>query len=218
MLTVLKHFLHIGKTGGTALKAALEPVADELGLVLHPHGVRSQDLPANDDFFFCVRDPLARYVSAFNSRYRQGQPRYFVPWRAAEKSAFEQFFSANALAESIMSDNEDQRRQARNAMHAIHHVCAHQHEWFPERQMAARAIWIGFTETLSADFEALKQILGLPQTTTLPTDPVASHRSPEDLSKSLSERARSNLEWWYREDIRFVDFLRQFQFERNGGR
>ena len=192
-------------------------MAEEFGLVLHPHAVRACDLPADDDFFFCVRDPVSRYVSAFNSRHRQGQPRYFVGWRAAEKSAFERFSSANALAESIISDDEDQQRQAREAMHGIHHVCAHQHEWFPEWQMAARAIWIGFTETLSADFEALKQKLGLPRTMALPADPVASHRSPEGLPKSLSGRARSNLEWWYREDNRFVDSLRRLQLEQKAG-
>jgi hypothetical protein len=211
----LKHFLHIGKTGGTAIKAALEPLAGQFGLIFHRHSMRASDLPPDDDFFFCVRDPVSRYVSAFNSRYRQGQPRYLVPWRAGEQCAFERFSSANALAESINSDNEEQRRHARHAMRTIQHVCSHQHQWFANWQMAARAIWIGFTDTLSADFEVLKEKLGLPESLALPMDSKSAHRACDELPKHLTQRARTNLEWWYQEDIRFVDFLRRLRSDGN---
>jgi len=61
------HFLHIGKTGGTAIKHAIGSAqasisGDGAGLPcvvhLHRHAVRLRDVPAGERFFFFVRDPL----------------------------------------------------------------------------------------------------------------------------------------------------------------
>jgi hypothetical protein len=48
------HFLHIGKTGGTAIKHAIGPLASIKNLVLHPHSVRLSDIPAGERVFFCL--------------------------------------------------------------------------------------------------------------------------------------------------------------------
>ena len=79
------HFLHIGKTGGSAVK---EAIAGRPGIALHEHGARLRDIPQGEPVFFTVREPLARYVSAFNSRLRAGRPRYDVPWSPDEAKAF----------------------------------------------------------------------------------------------------------------------------------
>lgn len=41
------HFLHIGKTGGTAIRAALKDIENggEYEIVLHNHGVSLSDIP-----------------------------------------------------------------------------------------------------------------------------------------------------------------------------
>ena len=65
------HFLHIRKTGGMALKAALSPVAAERGLLLREHGTALAKVPKGERAVFVVRDPVARFVSGFNiARYR----------------------------------------------------------------------------------------------------------------------------------------------------
>ena len=69
------HFLHIGKTGGTAIKAALKAYPPAVTLHVHPHRFALADVPRGERVFFFVRDPLSRFVSAFHSRKRRGLPR-----------------------------------------------------------------------------------------------------------------------------------------------
>ena len=80
------HFLHIGKTGGTAMKYVLSqyPVGSRYAICLHGHRVRLCDIPKGDSVIFAVREPISRFVSGFYSRKRQGQPRLFSPWSQNE--------------------------------------------------------------------------------------------------------------------------------------
>src|SRR5690242_20312382 len=91
------HFLHVGKTGGTAVREALAPYAEagRFHLIFHPHRVTLHDVPEDDGFVFIVRDPLGRYVSGFYSRKREGRPYYDRPWNDAERAAFERFETPN---------------------------------------------------------------------------------------------------------------------------
>jgi len=77
----LIHFLHIGKTGGSAIKYALTQysVSGRYAIYLHSHNFRLRDVPIGESVFFFLRDPISRFKSGFYSRQRQGQPRYFVP-------------------------------------------------------------------------------------------------------------------------------------------
>ena len=88
------HFLHIGKSGGTAIKHALNDakhVESGLSFVLHPHSTRLSDIPVGDKVLFTLRDPLSRFCSGFYSRLRKGQPRYNFEWSEGESRAFSKF-------------------------------------------------------------------------------------------------------------------------------
>jgi hypothetical protein len=104
------HFIHIRKTGGTAIKEALKNAAglDQSTIKLHKHKIRLSDIAAGDKvfLFFFLRDPVSRFVSGFNSRLRQGQPRYNSAWNEAEKRAFGFFPTANSLAEALTFERE----------------------------------------------------------------------------------------------------------------
>ena len=79
------HLLHIGKTGGTALKTALAGAASPTHvLILEDHPTRLRSVPVGERVAFFVRDPLTRFVSGFLSRQRKGRPRYFHDWSAEE--------------------------------------------------------------------------------------------------------------------------------------
>ena len=82
------HFLHIGKTGGTAVKYALKRnlVNKEYMIYLHGHEFKLRDVQKGAKAFFFLRDPVDRFVSGFYSRRRQGQPRIFSPWSQARRS------------------------------------------------------------------------------------------------------------------------------------
>ena len=87
------HFLHIGKTGGSAIKHAINKNCPDSEYEIHfyRHAVKLRDIPKGEKFVFILRDPVTRFVSGFYSRQRQGKPRYNIPWRPKEKTAFETF-------------------------------------------------------------------------------------------------------------------------------
>lgn len=212
------HFLHVGKTGGTAIKAALEPVArsGRFRIELHKHRTRLQDIPAGEPFFFAIRDPISRFVSGFFSRQRQGQPRIFRPWTEGEARAFQRFATANQLAERIFEDEH-----AAAAMRDIGHVNRSYWYWFGDREAflarAADLFFIARQSQLDDDFRTLAGLLWLPPGVTLPADEVLAHRNPQEIDRRLSTRAKANLLRWYARDFAFVELCARLRAERSGG-
>lgn len=207
------HFLHLGKTGGTAIKSALQPYvnASAYRLVLHRHPVRMQDIPVGEPFFFSVRDPIGRFISGFYSRQRQGRPRFFEAWTPEETWAFERFATPNQLAERIDEDEDAQR-----AMRGIGHVRRSYWYWFgDEAALRARAedvFAILQQSCLAEHFAKLLGRIGLAGKTDLPKDAFLAHRNPVHADYSLSERAMTNLQKWYADDYMFLDVCASLSF------
>lgn len=211
------HFLHIGKTGGTAFKHAIASMPGQIGrdeglgpaIHLHPHSVKLRDIPEGDRFFFFLRDPISRFVSGFYSRQRQGQPRHFVPWRPNEKEAFRRFSTPNQLALALHSEDAEEKFDAERAMQSIAHVRDSYWKWFESEEYFLSRLgdlfFIGFQERLSADFEVLKSKLELPNCLLLPEDPILAHANLPGLDKTLQDDAVKNLRRWYAEDFLFLD-------------
>jgi hypothetical protein len=208
------HMLHIRKTGGTAVKAALSAIDTPPGLrlMLHPHRVSLTDIPARDEVFLFLRDPVARFLSGFESRRREGRPAHYHPWTPAERRAFERFPTAESLALALRSGDEAERRQAQHAMRTMNHVKSHLRDWLSSedvlRTRRDRIVLVGWQETLDADFGRLVEILGLPVGTQLPTDEVAAHRSaPDEPRPTLSPDAVAAIRDWYSDDYLLIDEL-----------
>jgi hypothetical protein len=207
------HFLHIGKTGGTAIKHAINThlSTQKYAILLHGHETKLSDIPKGEKVFFILRDPVNRFISGFYSRQRQGQPRYFYPWSESEKIAFERFKRPNDLASAIFSEDEMTRRNAENAMSAIQHVKDSYWSWFDNeeylRERLQDIIFVGHQENLSQSFENLKTTLGLPMHIKLPSDDKIAHKNPENLDKSLDETAIKNLKSWYQDDYRILEII-----------
>lgn len=205
------HMLHIGKTGGTALKYVVRRNRDTGAYVLkgHPHKVTLADLPPWDDFFFFVRDPVDRYVSGFNSRLREGRPRYSRPWTPGERWAFARFQTAEQLALALSSDDPDRRADAERAMRSIRHVRSGFDTWVGEDRRLQRRrrhlLMVGRLETIDADFARLKDLLGLPADVRLPDKDTAAHRDTGEAPRTLSDAARANIAAWYAEDYRRLE-------------
>jgi hypothetical protein len=200
------HFLHIGKTAGTAVKEALKNAQDEARyrVVLHPHTVYLTRIPPTGYYFFCVRDPIERYVSAFLSRQRQGQPRYFVPWEEGEAAAFARFHSPDELGVSLGAGGTEQQ-DAEAAMRAIQQLRRSYWDWFKDpdylKSRADHLLWIGRQESL--DLKPLAATLGL-EKLELPTDSTRANKNP-NARPELSKGARQNLRQWYAKDYSFLE-------------
>jgi len=94
------HFLHIGKTGGSAIRSAIQRKSFLSGDMLfsssamvltHGHNFRLKDVPKGEYAFFVVREPISRFVSGFYSRLRKGYPKNNNPWSKEEEWAFTLF-------------------------------------------------------------------------------------------------------------------------------
>lgn len=208
------HFLHVGKTGGTAIKAALAPATSSgrYRILLHEHATRLADVPAGEKFFFTVRDPVDRFVSGFYSRQRCGRPRYNYPWSAGEAAAFAAFTTAGALAEALGSADVVVRGTAEAAMASIQHVRDSYWRWFTDDEYFLRRsgdlLFLAFHDQFSQDFAVLTRMLGLTGRVALPTDDVGAHRTPATVDRRLSATAVRNLRAWYAADYRFLELAR----------
>ena len=214
------HFLHLGKTAGSAVKYAIESYPNphkRYVIYLHPHETTLRNVPQGERFFFFLRDPISRFISGFYSRQRQGRPRYFLRWTPAEEAAFARFSTPNALAAGLSSADVNEKAQAELAMRNILHVKDSYWNWFESHDYFSSRLpdlfFVGFQEQLSTDFEVLKAKLGLPDLV-LPRDEVHAHRNPAHLDKSLDETAVANLQAWYAADFEFVDKCRNLVQER----
>lgn len=203
------HFLHIRKTGGTAIIEALRPVATRYALVLHDHATKLAEIPDHHRVFFFVRHPIARFVSGFYSRMRRGLPRHHYPWNEAEAKAFREFRTANELAEALSSTNNEIADRAAEAMQGISHLRNSYSDWFSGTQELDQRqdsiVLLGLQEQLDADFERLKKLLDLPETVSLPGDDTLAHRTPSGFDRGLSSLAERNLLRWYSDDVRFYE-------------
>lgn len=215
------HVLHVGKTGGTALNEALveHRAASRYRLEFRGHTATLADVPVGERFLFLLRDPLSRFVSAFNSRLREGRPRYHYPWRDEERLAFAIFRRPDELATALSSPDPARREEAEQAMRGIGHLNTPYSFWFGD-ETAFRArldelFFIGFQERLEADFEVLKAKLGLPPDASLPRDPTAAHQASAGSHAELSAEARVNLERWYERDLAFVAVCREVALRVN---
>lgn len=213
------HLIHIGKTAGTAIKDALAParVTEHQILVFHSHETRMRDIRKGDRFMFFVREPISRFTSGFYSRQRQGRPRIFSPWSPAEEKAFTTFKTANDLANALSSTDASLKAAAEDAMRSIRHVRDSYWNWFgDEKALMARRediYFIGAQETLATDFARLREKLRLPESVSLPTDPVKAHRNPGSADYTLDEQAKTNLRRWYAREWEFIEFCRQLQLQ-----
>lgn len=203
------HFLHVGKTGGTALKEALTQFPSMFEVELHQHDFTLAQVPAGEQYFFFLRHPVSRFVSGFNSRLRKGRPRYGVEWSVGEAEAFGRFPTPDALALALFSASSGERQAAWDAMAAIQHVRNSVFDWFgDEVAFEARLddlLFVGSQPCLNSDFRHLKSILKLPADAALPDDAVVTHRSLPSQANELSERAVGNLRSWYARDVAFYE-------------
>jgi hypothetical protein len=211
----LAHFLHPGKTAGTAVKHALKnaPASPRYDVELHTHGVRLRDLPQGDPFFFVVRDPVDRFISGFWGRQRQGRPRHNNPWSPDEAIAFARFTTPQALADAL-DGSADDHAAAVHALGAIDHVRTSYWYWFGDpdafRRRSGDVLFIGYQETLDRQLPDLAQVLGLPSLE-VPHDDLAANRtasSGRPSTDGLDAGARARMQAWFSADYEFVDLCR----------
>lgn len=222
------HFLHIGKTGGTAIKSTMLEnkgvvqkkflIKDKHLFALHKHDFHLDKVRKGEFAFFVIRDPIERFVSGFYSRMRKGLPHKYNRWKPEEEYAFSIFETPNQLAEALSNESEKVRNDATNAMKHILHVRNSVWEWFLSEDYLAsnreKILYILKQKNLNEDFSSFQKLLQV-NLGELPTDPVKAHQMPSNLDKKLSDIAIQNLRDWYKRDYEFLEWLKKEQLISN---
>lgn len=202
------HILHIYKTGGTALKYALKDISRTTSHAIfsHKHSMGIDCIPPGHKVVFVVRDPVARFVSGFYDRQREGRPRYQTPWSQDERRTFEQFKTPSAIGEALAAGGEC-ANAARAALTSLDRMTVPWSAWLgtTDQFLSRRAdiLLVGRQETLAADFDRLREKLNLPTHVRLPGDDVDAHRA-QNVDRAVSEIARAALEPAFIEDYAWL--------------
>ena len=210
----IANFLHIGKTGGSAIKYAFKEhlVTDKYTIHLRGHTCKLSDIPKGDYVFFFLREPISRFMSSFYYKKTQKR-RWKHPHFLEEQLALKKFNSANDLAMALSSKDPEQKQAAVSAMKSIEHVNTFYSDWFDTKEYFLSRIsdilYIGFQESLEQDFKNLKHILGLPQNLELPRDKSKANKTPLKVDTNLSEEAIHNLMFWYADDYDFLKLCQE---------
>lgn len=189
------HFIHIGKTAGSTLVELLRRHGLDRTVTVHGHEFTLRDVPVGDSCFFFIRDPITRYVSAFNSRRREGRPTYVYRHSPGEAEAFARFSTPNDLAEALGDPDPAVRAEADQAFAVIHHLRrGYEHYLVGPAYLTERAadiLFIGRQETFEASWLALRTRLGVADAG--PEALPRIHAAPPGQSTDLSPRAIANL-------------------------
>jgi hypothetical protein len=178
------HFLHVGKAGGTALKEALAGHRTEgrYQIILHDHPYRLGDAPVGEKVFCVLRDPVERFVSAFDYRLREGRPHQFDPWTPGETRAFTTFSTPDALGTALSDENPALRAEANAAMTAIRHVRDSYWRWFDSSEYLQTrlddVLLVHWLPDLEGTFSRLLSTLDLPSGIAIPHDEESANRRP----------------------------------------
>ena len=205
------HYLHIGKTAGTATKTVMKTMNRQWGgranFILHNLYVSLSDLPPDALYLFALRDPVDRFYSAFYSRKRKGLPRHHQEWSPQEAWCFERFPEANDLALALGAADP---LPAIIAMRTIGHVRRRLVDVLDDMHgvlMDRKPAFILRQAQVETDFRAFADKFGLGPVPDFPQDDVAAHRNSYDETPSLSDRAKDNLHHYLSDDIAYYRAL-----------
>jgi len=187
----ITHFIHIGKTGGSTVKAWLQQSYpgikhdykdkylkeedgntvqlsrwnfNETRFLLHGHGFRLGDGGPHDCYVTFVRDPLERWVSGFLSRARKASNHNGDEhWSSKERNVYTHYKTPEALAQALGSNHSGKRKEALKANNDLHHTKEGIAWYLPhiEKHMD-RILFVGDTHTLDKDFKRMCEASGLP--------------------------------------------------------
>ncbi|WP_306114811.1 MULTISPECIES: sulfotransferase family 2 domain-containing protein [unclassified Roseovarius] len=210
--------LHPGKTGGTYLKSVIRHNRSRwsrpIQLLSHRETITStlRDFGSDRKLAFTFRDPVARFVSAFQSRRRQGRPTYSRMWSPAEATSFLFFDTANQLAEALDSSNERDKSAAFFAFNAIMHIKTNYSFHFESLKTLANEtgniITCIDTQNLQRDLPFFLTAIGIEEFELPDTD--ARHANPETTDQ-LSDRALRNLQSFWAMEFEFYQFFKEME-------
>lgn len=175
--------MHIPKTGGSALAAALGPHVHRMG-----HNVTLGRIPLWPPIVTIVRDPVARWVSGFDMVSRQKHMPQWERWPDA----------------SAVATDPEALEWARERWRPVFEPLTY---WMPDAAYALQRLWyVAHTETLDEDFRVITEAIGATECR-MPT-PDDERRNALDVhggaKSTLTDEAEAALRAYYAEDYELL--------------
>jgi hypothetical protein len=160
--------------------------------------------------FFSVRRPETLFVSGFNSRLREGKPRYDIPWTPKERAVFSLFKSPNELAEALSAGDLRLQESAKSSMGTIRHVrnglawCLGGIDALERNR--AQIAFILLQEQLEHDVGSFMEHIGTPIELAEVSPRERIHASMPGDQTALSDTGMANIRRWYGADLEIYDW------------
>ena len=218
-------FIHIGKTGGSTVDALLDGKIDSYKQYHNRREYKNirKHNKHNKKYIVWIRNPIARFVSAFNHSYYgvHTDPKTIesfdldhsiFPTRMKDSmnhpyvfsreydALMKSFQNANELAESLSSENTELQDRARALMnrpeeHLYHGIGWYLYNGYFVENNNDRIFFVGRTENMTADLSALSKKLNVYLDTSLR---VRENKYVDKSMKYLSPLAIKNITDFYK--------------------
>ncbi|MEP2716302.1 hypothetical protein [Pseudophaeobacter sp.] len=187
--------VHIGKCGGSTLRAALESSATKVDIITHGY---QPPLGPQYRYYITLRDPISRATSAFYWRRKLVLTEARQPDRfPGEAQILRYYGSLNTLAEALYCADGSPHALAQGHFRAIHHLSEDIGFYLQEllaNSQPDQILGVTLQETLAAD---LLRLFG----TTNP-ERIHDNRQPDPSEdRSLSPQGATNLRRFLRADF-----------------
>ena len=159
-------------------------------------------LCSSEVYFFFVRNPISRFVSAF--QFSMVDDTHNKQSCANIRKKYGVFTNANHLAESLYSNDETIKQLARNAMDDIYHMDGITRYLLSVGNVQAnvnKIFFVGRFEFFNEDIKELCKMLNSPCPAAIP------HHNKLSYQCNLSNEAKYNLKKWYQTDYDIIKAL-----------
>lgn len=210
-------FIHVGKTGGITIRNIFGKNGIKQLIDTEHVGFKLNKNCDYEHILISIRDPVSRFVSAFNWRKINKRKKLISQNKKKELRLLDHFKVPNNLAEALSSSDQKEKQMAIDAMKTIGHInkpldkYVSGVETLKHLYNSGTKFYVINTNNLSLDTKnCLEKVMqnSYNKTYEISTDvPYTNVSTKSKDSVYISDFGRKNLQEWYANDYTCIDYL-----------
>jgi len=210
-------FVHVGKTGGITIRSIFSKNSIKQFINTKHAGFKLNKNCNYKHILISIRDPVSRFVSAFNWRKINKREKLISQNKKKELKLLDHFKVPNNLAEALSSSNQKEKQLAIDAMKTIGHInkslakyvsgvktLEHLHD------SGTKFYLINTNNLLQDTKNSLEKVMQNVYNKTYEISTDISDKNVSIKTKNsvyISDLGRKNLQKWYADDYVCIDYL-----------